>query len=81
MLRDGPNGTCRLWYRSFHDGRPESDRNFLNYAESSDGLPGAGDRHGALKDPVTGEYVVFTRSPRYKARARGRDDPDTAPLP
>jgi len=165
VLRDGPNGAYRLWYRSFHDGRPESDRNFLNYAESSDGLawkkpalrlieyegdrntnivyrpsfsdlrsfesnglvidevgaprrryklvahhgfedksrnglfglfspdgmrwtvtdrpllPGAGDRHGALKDPVTGEYVVFTRSPRYKARARGRDDPDSAPLP
>ena len=45
-------------------------------------LPGAGDRHGALKDPGTGEYVVFTRSPRYKTRAHGRDgDPDTAPLP
>ena len=165
VLRDGPNGIYRLWYRSFHDGRPESDRNFLNYAESSDGLvwekpalrlieyegdpdtnivyrprraglrafesngviidetgaperryklvahhgfedksrnglfglfspdglrwtatdrpllPGAGDRHGALKDPATGEYVVFTRSPRYKVRAHGRDDPDTAPLP
>ena len=34
----GPNGIYRLWYRSFHDGRPESDRNFLNYAESADGL-------------------------------------------
>ena len=32
VLRDGPNGTYRLWYRSFHDVRPESDRNFLNYA-------------------------------------------------
>ena len=165
VLRDRPSGTYRLWYRSFHDGRPESDRNFLNYAESVDGLawekpalrlieyegdrdtnivyrprhaglrsfesnglivdevgaperryklvahhgfedksrnglfglfspdgvhwtvtdrpllPGAGDRHGALKDPVTGEYVVFTRRPRYKTRARELDDPDTAPLP
>ena len=46
VLRDGPNGTYRLWYRSFHDGRPESDRNFLNYAESADGLAGRNPRCG-----------------------------------
>ena len=74
-----------------HHGFEDKARNGLFGLFSPDGLrwdvterpllPGAGDRHGALKDPVTGEYVVFTRSPRFKARARGRDDPDSAPLP
>jgi hypothetical protein len=167
VLHDEDRGRYRMWYRSFHDQRPDNDRNFLNYAESANGLdwekpnldlieyegstanniiyrpnkmagirgfeshgvivdeegaperryklvayhgfeersqnglfglfspdglswsvtdspllPLAGDRHAALKDEATGEYVVYTRAGRYRRTVPpGELDDATAPLP
>ena len=32
-------------------------------------LPGAGDRHAALRDDATGEYSIYTRRPRHRVGA------------
>ena len=75
-----------------HHGFDDKSRNGLWGLFSPDGihwtatdqalLPRAGDRHSALKDDATGEYVVYTRSPRYKRTVPPDTLDDTiAPLP
>ena len=156
VLFDADRQRYRMWYRSFHDKRPRNDRNFLNYAESDDGvawekpelgqiefdgaatnivyrpggedlrsmechgvlidddgpeasryklpawhgftdkardglyaltspdglawhrsdepvLPLAGDRHAALWDEERGEFVVYTRPPRFRSQRKPRE--------